>query len=99
MAPKEKEADKKNDQNPIKNHLGRVMQCIHHQRKKKTKTKKKGKRNVTENSKARGKRMASLKREDPLGQEKRRNKNLHLVFRGLQQQLAKLNLIAVVAHI
>ena len=90
----------KNDQNPIKKRLGHA----YHQKEKKTKTKtyrKKYKRKVTENRKARGKRMARPKREkeDPSDQTKRENKNLHLVFRGPQQQLAKLNLIAVVVHI
>ena len=53
------------------------------------------------NSKARGKRMPCPKREkeDPSDQAKRVNRNLHLVFRGPQQLLAKLNLIGVVVQI
>jgi hypothetical protein len=57
---------------------------------------------VTEKSKARGRRMAL----PPTQNEKRRtlriqrrDKNLHLVFPGPQQQLAKLNLIVAVVCI
>ena len=99
LAPEENEVDKKKD--PFKKKFRYAYIRKEKDENENKNQKKRVKQKITENSKARGKRMPRPKREkeDPSDQAKRGNKNLHLVFRGPQQQLAKLNLIAVVVQI